>query len=852
MVSWGSGRNSCASMASVKSTSLCIPEGKNFESEEEPGRFARCCAACGAVRRKAVPHCRALNKNKFFQGLMFAMLLCALFLPDLWVLADRPDNSDLDVILTLVLAAFLFELVVQSVGLTRSYWGSFFFWMDLLGAVSLLLDLSYLKIMSGGSDSVSNNVVIMRAARIAKLGARAGRFTRLAKLLRFLPGMKVPNETDQGTAKVISARLITSLSMRVSCLIILMVILMPLFSMWTYPVQDWSMKSWLNILEVAASQHPESFQEQLLRFGAFYADKGYYPYRLTARDGAVLSAEVLAALPWEFPRGPPLRKANSVRHEGASLSCDFNFKKPHQNDSLMNILLLIVVTFLMVGFSLMLSNFVSARVLQPLEKLLTQVRKMASTIFQSVTDMTVTLVPTTGETAEDGQDAGDACLGNETELLERVVAKLAILSNIAMSKTTVDTELIESLGEGDRAVIRGFQGQWALSRVDSIRSDADEDVDQEEMRSVQKLMVENAGLSLALINSDCLNPLELDRARNQAAATYFVSQLHHNMPFDACVMRQFLEAVQEAYVKSLPYHNWYHAVDVTHCVYRLLHSCVAEQYLNCSERFGLLISAICHDIGHPGLNNVYLVETAHDLALRYNDKSPLENMHCARLFELVSNPNRNIFACLLKHQFQEVRKVCVEAILHTDNAQHFVMIKEIQMFYEVNSELLDALHDSNLETEHFTPTKEAVELFRQPESQKLLVKVFLHFADISNPMKPFRICRIWAMQIMEELFMQGDMEKKMGVPVQALNDRDRVNKAFSQIGFIEFLVSPLVFVVTKVMMPLEPYAENMMTNIKLWHQCWLAETQPEPSEADQKAAADRIVKLNQRFLGLQS
>ena len=65
---------------------------------------------------------------------------------------------------------------MQSIGLTRTYLGSFFFWMDLLGAGSLLLDLHYLGLLSNTGDpsAVSNNVVIMRAARIAKLGARAG------------------------------------------------------------------------------------------------------------------------------------------------------------------------------------------------------------------------------------------------------------------------------------------------------------------------------------------------------------------------------------------------------------------------------------------------------------------------------------------------------------------------------------------------------------------------------------------------------------------------------------------------------------------------------------------------------
>jgi len=663
--------------------------------------------------------------------------------------------------------------------------------------------------------------------------------------------------SNQGTAKVISRRLITSLSMRVSCLIIVMVIVMPLFSMWSYPEQDWSMVSWVGILDAASRQYPDSFQEQLSRFVAFYEGMGYYPYRLSAKDGVALPDEVAVLLPWrQSVRGPPDRSANSVRQEGSSLVCEFNFERPNQMDSLMNIFLLIVIMVLMLGWSLMLSNFVSAQVLRPLEKLLLQVKRMASRIFQSVTDMTVTLqenVEGALDEREDGEEAAEAALGNETELLERVVAKLGVLSQIAMSKNVVDTELLKDLGEGDRAVIHGYQGHGTSNRTPlCVKLDPEDDYDLEAMRRAQKAMVETAGLSLDLIDSDNLNPLELDKARNQAAATFFAGQLHHSLPVDAAIMRQFLEAAEGGYLKTNPYHNWYHAVDVAHCIYRLLNLCVAEHYLSSEERFGLLVSAICHDIGHPGVNNIYLIETAHDIALRYNDKSPLENMHCAHFFELVNTAKCNIFGLLSKEQFQDVRKVCVEAILHTDNAQHFVMIKEVQMFYEVHSEILEALRESNEDTDIFTLTTDANDSFAQQESRKLLVKLFLHFADISNCMKPFRICHIWAMKIMEEFFMQGDLEKKMGVTVQALNDREKVNRAFSQVGFIEFLVSPLIFVAVKVMLPLEVYGEQMMSNVRTWHQRWLAETSPEPTESEQKAVAERILKLNNKFLACQS
>jgi len=851
MMSAGSFRSGRNSERASGMSNLSLGASSNRGEHHPNTKCSRCCRLCGVLRRKAAPRCRALNKTKAFQGVMFVALLCALFLPDIWILADRPNNEDLDVVLTLVLAAFLFELVVQSVGLTRTYWGSFFFWMDLLGAVSLLLDLSYLAIMSGGGDSVSSNVVIMRAARIAKLGARAGRFTRLVKLLRFLPGMREQG-SDAGTAKVISSRLITALSTRVSCLIIVMVMVMPMFSMWTYPEQDWSMQSWLDVLEKTNLRYPEKMARQLAKMENFYSDMAYYPYVLRAKNGAALSNVTAAVLPWRSSRNPPQRMTNSVRHESANLECDFNFKQPYQIDSLMNVLLLIVVMVLMVGFSLVLSNSVSAIVLRPLEKLLLQVRKMASTIFQSVTDMACTMRESDEDMDDNCEEEGDGgnTFGNETVLLEKVVQKLAVLSEITMNKSVVDAETLEGLGEGDKAVIHGFQGHSGpdIQAWKDGERDGEEEGDLENIVYAQKSMLENAGLSLDLVNSWNLNPLELDMARNHAAATYFIGPHNHGISFDPIVMAHFLEQAEKGYIKTCPYHNWFHAIDVTHGVYRFLHICSTDAYLSCNERYALLVSAVCHDIGHPGLNNTFLIETSHEFALRYNDRSPLENMHCAKLFEIVAQPGCNIFASLPKVQYQEVRKVCIDAILNTDNAQHFSMIKDVQMIFEVNSEILDASRDLYADDPDTFPTRDATDCFREPESRKLLSKVLLHVADISNSMKPFRICRLWAWQVLEEFFLQGDAEKGLGVPVQALNDREKVNRPFSQVGFIEFLVSPLVFAVVRVLPPMDALAEQMVQNVRTWHQNWRTETKPPPTEAEQASLSERVHKLETKYL----
>ena len=60
----------------------------------------------------------------------------------------------------------------------------------------------------------------------------------------------------------------------------------------------------------------------------------------------------------------------------------------------------------------------------------------------------------------------------------------------------------------------------------------------------------------------------------------------------------------------------------------------------------MYLSAIIHDYGHKGVNNDFLVKMQDDLALRYNDRSPMENHHVSATWIL-----------LKKEQFNFMRKM---------------------------------------------------------------------------------------------------------------------------------------------------------------------------------------------------
>jgi len=274
----------------------------------------------------------------------------------------------------------------------------------------------------------------------------------------------------------------------------------------------------------------------------------------------------------------------------------------------------------------------------------------------------------------------------------------------------------------------------------------------------------------------------------------------------------------------------------------------------------MIIAAVCHDVGHPGVNNPFLVESNDPLALKYNDKSPLENMHCAIMFELgyLNKETTALFHLAGKQLYMEIRRVSIEAILHTDMIHHFPMVSELKLLQDDHFELLKSSHVeywasieiaamSNVSTgkQTWDMPVEALEFWKQGENIQLMRKLILHAADVSNPFKPFPICRAWAYLVLEEFFAQGDREKKMGLTVQMLNDRTKVKKSLSQIGFIEFVVCPLYFCFSAIMPPLTPCAENLINNLRQWESEWQEEF--EPTEKEQADVHARIENLENTF-----
>ena len=248
-------------------------------------------------------------------------------------------------------------------------------------------------------------------------------------------------------------------------------------------------------------------------------------------------------------------------------------------------------------------------------------------------------------------------------------------------------------------------------------------------------------------------------------------------------------------INSNTYHHFKHAVDVCHTCYRLMMTAELNTVatggsgaMTSLEMMSLLIAALGHDVGHPAVNNGFLVKSKHALAFQHNDKSPLENMHCVVLYETLSKPENNIFVGLSDSQWRDARKVILFSILGTDMAHHFEQVKKTALFNDLNNESIANYYRGDAATIECITGNGKTEF----ENRLFVIELVLHCSDISNPFKPFDVCAKWADLVMAEFFSQGDQERALGFDISPGFDRNTTNIYNMQLGFIEFIVAPLI------------------------------------------------------------
>ncbi|KAH3766324.1 3'5'-cyclic nucleotide phosphodiesterase [Pelomyxa schiedti] len=260
-------------------------------------------------------------------------------------------------------------------------------------------------------------------------------------------------------------------------------------------------------------------------------------------------------------------------------------------------------------------------------------------------------------------------------------------------------------------------------------------------------------------------------------------------------VRAFIAEIETHY-KNNAYHNSIHAADVVQCLYFLLTNGLRHILgsNNDWDIFTLIIAGVVHDVGHPGVNNAFLVSTGDELALHYNDRSVLENFHASFSGKLIITKYAAEWGLSLS-DLKYVRGLLISLVLATDVSLHF----------EIVSKFKTLLEDSKC---NFKDNK---------DHRSQLLCMAMKTADISNVMRPHKQMLRWVKQLTDEFFAQGDQERQRGLPLSPFTDREDglVKLPKLQTNFISLIADPLLQTIDRVF-PLPALKDNLAENSQFW------------------------------------
>ena len=162
----------------------------------------------------------------------------------------------------------------------------------------------------------------------------------------------------------------------------------------------------------------------------------------------------------------------------------------------------------------------------------------------------------------------------------------------------------------------------------------------------------------------------------------------------------FILASRAAYNSFVHYHNFRHVVDVMQAIFYFLlqlgilppypasthppnaniHVSPIAALLRPFDALTLLISAIGHDVGHPGVNNAFLVSLKAPVAQLYNDKSVLESFHCAAYSQILRRYWKQAY------EDTSMRGLLINSILATDMGLHFKYMSDLKDLTEATKD----------------------------------------------------------------------------------------------------------------------------------------------------------------------
>eukprot|EP00741_Cyanophora_paradoxa_P015164 tig00020849_g14635.t1 len=226
------------------------------------------------------------------------------------------------------------------------------------------------------------------------------------------------------------------------------------------------------------------------------------------------------------------------------------------------------------------------------------------------------------------------------------------------------------------------------------------------------------------------------------------------------------------------------------------------------DLFAILVAALCHDLDHPGLTNLFLIKSKAPMALLYSNSSPLERHHSSRFLMLLERPDLDICSGLSPAERQRFTQFVVDIILATDMMAHGdYMAAFARRFRDLPPEALARLPSSG-------------QRLAALDDRTLFAGMLLKCADLANAARTFENSQHWAGAIQHEFFEQGALEQQLGLeisPGMSPTTEPDLGSSARQVFFLGNIVQPLYQAVAEVAPDI---MRRPLANVKNNLECW--------------------------------
>ncbi|KAL5107671.1 putative 3'5'-cyclic phosphodiesterase pde-5 [Taenia crassiceps] len=306
--------------------------------------------------------------------------------------------------------------------------------------------------------------------------------------------------------------------------------------------------------------------------------------------------------------------------------------------------------------------------------------------------------------------------------------------------------------------------------------------------------------SIPGITEPLFSPWHMPGEEMPAAFIYMVHDVIGKSVIDLQTLIRFTLTVRKNY-RDVIYHNWYHGFSVAHGAY------VEIKREDCSftqvEKLCILIAALCHDLDHRGTDNSYQRKKGTPLATLYST-SILEHHHFNMTLTILQQPGNQIFAHVAGTSYYEILMIIKHAILSTD-------LGRLEASKEVVVDILD---------------KRGAIDWDNKDHRMATVAIALPVADLCSMYKPWEVHKKVVLLVMEEMWAQGDEERRNGLIPMDLMNRDLYYQIPEmQSNFYKVVCLPLFRLITRVIPSLMDIPNQAFANFSRWMEmCLLPES----------------------------